>query len=68
MRDVGQRIKMRTTVERANSHLKDWLLGGKVYVWDIRKVRFHLMSGVACLAALKIPQYLVFARRDAQAA
>ena len=27
-----QRIKNRRTVERANSHLKDWLLGGKVYV------------------------------------
>jgi hypothetical protein len=63
-----QRFKIRTTVERANSHLKDWLLGGKVYVRGIRKVRFHLMSGVVCLAAVKILQYLVIPRQDAQAA
>ena len=63
-----QRLKIRSTVERANSHLKDWLLGGKVYVRGIRKVRFHLMSGVVCLAAVKILQYLVIPFQDAQAA
>jgi len=63
-----QRFKIRTTVERANSYLKDWLLGGKVYVRGIRKVRFHVMSGVVCLAAVKILQYLVIPRLDARAA
>jgi len=63
-----QRFKIRSTVERANSHLKDWLLGGKVYVRGIRKGRFHLMSGVVCLATVKILQYLVIPFQDAQAA
>jgi transposase len=63
-----QRFKIRTTVERATSHLKDWLLGSRVYVRGIRKVRFHLMSAVVCLAAVKILQYLVIPRQDVQAA
>ena len=63
-----ERFKIRSTVERANSHLKDWLIGGKVYVRGIRKVRFHLMSGVVCLAAVKILQYLVVPQQDADAA
>jgi hypothetical protein len=63
-----ERFKIRSTVERANSHLKDWLIGGKVYVRGIRKVSFHLMSGVVCLAAVKILQYLVVPHRDADAA
>jgi transposase len=63
-----QRFKIRSTVERANSHLKDWLIGGKVYVRGIRKVRFHLLSGVVCLAAVKILQYLVIPQQDAEAA
>jgi hypothetical protein len=44
------------------------LIGGKVYVRGIRKVRFHLLSGVVCLAAVKILQYLVIPLRDAEAA
>jgi hypothetical protein len=63
-----QRFKIRSTVERANSHLKDWLLGGKVYVRGIRKVRVHLLSGVVCLAAVKILQYLVIPQQDAEVA
>jgi len=63
-----ERFKIRSTVERANSHLKDWLIGGKVYVRGIRKVSFHLMSGVVCLAAVKILQYLVVSHRGADAA
>ena len=63
-----ERFKIRSTIERANSHLKDWLIGGKVYVRGIRKVSFHLMSGVVCLAAVKILQYLVVPHRDADAA
>jgi hypothetical protein len=63
-----ERFKIRSTVERANSHLKDWLIGGKVYVRGIRKVSFHLMSGVVCLAAVKILQYLVIPQQDADAA
>ena len=63
-----ERFKIRSTVERANSHLKDWLIGGRVYVRGIRKVSFHLMSGVVCLAAVKILQYLVVPQQDADAA
>jgi len=63
-----ERFKIRSPVERANSHLKDWLIGGKVYVRGIRKVRFHLLSGVVCLAAVKILQYLVVPQQDSKAA
>jgi IS5 family transposase len=63
-----ERFRIRSTVERANSHLKDWLFSGKVYVRGIRKVRCQLMSGVVCLAAVKILQYLILPRQKQQAA
>ena len=63
-----ERFKIRSTVERANSHLKDWLIGGKVYVRDIRKVHFHLMCGVLSLAAVKILHHLVIPQLDAEVA
>ena len=46
--------KKRRVVERANSHLKDWLLPDKVLVRGSKKVSFELMYGVICLAAIKI--------------
>jgi hypothetical protein len=53
------RYKTRTTVERANSHLKDWLIPNQIFVRGFEKVSFLLMSAVVCLAALKILQYFV---------
>ncbi|MGA2975981.1 MAG: transposase [Spirochaetia bacterium] len=63
-----QRFKIRSTVERANSHLKDWFFSGKVYVRGIRKVRAHLMIGVVCLAAVKILQHLILPQQEKEAA
>lgn len=51
-----ERFKVRTTVERANAHLKDWLLPAQIFVRGISKVSFTLMCGVLMLAALKILQ------------
>lgn len=53
------RYKIRTTVERANAHLKDWLIPHQIFVRGFQKVSFILMSAVVCLAALKILQYFV---------
>lgn len=53
------RYKIRTTVERANAHLKDWLIPNQIFVRGFQKVSFLLMSAVVCLAALKILQYFV---------
>jgi len=53
------RFKVRTTVERANAHLKDWLIPSQIFVRGYQKVSFILMSAVVCLAALKILQYVV---------
>lgn len=54
-----QRFKIRTTVERANAHLKDWLLPPHIFVRGIAKVSFVLMCGVLCLAAAKALQYFI---------
>jgi IS5 family transposase len=54
-----ERYKIRTTVERANSHLKDNLLPKALYVKGYKKVSFVLMSAVVCLAALKFLQYFI---------
>jgi len=53
------RFKIRTTVERANAHLKDWLIPSQIFVRGFEKVSFLLMCSVVCLAALKILQYFV---------
>jgi len=53
------RFKTRTTVERTNAHLKDWLLSSQIFVRGFQKVSFLLMCSVVCLAALKILQYFV---------
>jgi IS5 family transposase len=51
-----ERYKIRTTVERANSHLKDSLIPRSIYVKGYKKVSFVLMTAVICLAALKYLQ------------
>jgi hypothetical protein len=53
-----ERYKIRTAVERANSHLKDSLLPKALYVKGHTKVSFVLLSAVLCLAALKHLQFL----------
>jgi IS5 family transposase len=52
-----ERYKIRTTVERANSHLKDSLIPKAIFVKGYQKVSSVLMSAVVCLAALKFLQY-----------
>jgi hypothetical protein len=59
------RYKIRTTVERANAHLKDWLIPNQIFVRGFEKVSFLLMSAVVCLAALKILQYIVLPAAEA---
>jgi hypothetical protein len=53
-----QRYNIRSTVERSNSHLKDWLFGKALYVKGPDKVMQHLMFGIIVLTALKILQYI----------
>jgi len=53
------RFKVRTTVERANTHLKDWLVPTQTFVREVKKVSFMLLCGVLYLAALKILQYFI---------
>lgn len=52
-----ERYKIRSTVERCNSHLKDWLFGQAIYVKGHSKVMSHLMFGILALTAMKILQY-----------
>ena len=54
-----ERYKIRSTVERANSHLKDNLIPKALYVKGHTKVSFVLMASVLCLAAIKYLQFLV---------
>jgi hypothetical protein len=55
-----ERFKIRSTVERANSHLKDNLIPRSIYVKGYKKVSFVLMGAVVCLAAfLKLPQLTI---------
>ena len=54
-----EHYKKRSVVERANSHLKDWLLPEKLLVRGIKKVSFELMCGVICLPAIKILEQFI---------
>jgi len=54
-----ERFRLRSTVERSNAHLKDWLLPSKLMVRGHSKITFCLMTGVVCLAAVKILQYYI---------
>lgn len=53
------RYAIRTTVERTNSHLKDWFLSSPYFVKGIKKVSFQVMCGVLCLTAIKILQFFI---------
>jgi IS5 family transposase len=53
-----ERYKIRSTVERANSHLKDMFIPRAIYVKGYTKVSFVLLCAVLCLAALKHLQFL----------
>lgn len=44
-----QRYSIRTTVEPANSHLKDWLLSSPYFARGIENVTFQVMCGVVYL-------------------
>lgn len=54
-----ERYKIRTTVERANSDLKDNYIPKAIYVKGTNKISFVLMSAVFCLAVVKYLQYFV---------
>jgi transposase/IS5 family transposase len=54
-----ERYKIRTTAERANSHLKDNLIPKAIYVKGYTKVSFTLMASVFCLAIIKFLQSLI---------
>jgi len=54
-----ERYKIRTTVERSYSHLKDHLLPKNIFVKGHEKVSLVLMSAVLCLSVLKYLQYFV---------
>ena len=53
------RYAIRTTVERTNSHLKDWFLSSPYFVKGIKKISFQVMCGVLCLTAIKILQFFI---------
>jgi hypothetical protein len=53
------RYKIRTTVERANAHLKDWLIPNRIFVRGFQKASLLPMSAVVCFAACKILRYFV---------
>jgi hypothetical protein len=48
-----ERFKIRSTVERSNSHLKDNFIPQAIYVKGYQKVSFVLLTAVVCLATLK---------------
>jgi transposase/IS5 family transposase len=54
-----ERYKIRSAVERANSHLKDNLIPKAIYVKGYTKVSAVLMSAVFCLAVIKYLQQLI---------
>ena len=53
------RYAIRATVERTNSHLKDWFLSSPCFVKGFKKVSFQVMCGVLCLTAIKILQFFI---------
>lgn len=60
-----ERFKVRSSAERANSNLRDWLIGPSLYVRGIKKVTFKLILATVVLAAIKILQYLIEPRLKA---
>jgi transposase len=64
---MKHRFRIRSTVERSNAHLKDWLLPSKLMVRGHKKVTFCMMAGVVCLAAIKILQHGILPALEARA-
>lgn len=62
-----KRFAIRSTVERSNAHLKDWVLPSKLLVKGHRNVSFCLMCGVVSLAAIKILQQIMLPQLEAAA-
>ena len=54
-----QRFKIRTTVERAYSYLKENLIPKNIYVKGHQKVAFVLINALLCLAALRTLQFSI---------
>ena len=54
-----ERYKIRTTVERTYSHLKDNLIPKAIYVKGYTKVSFVIMASVFCLAIIKYLHHFV---------
>lgn len=57
-----ERFKVRSSAERANSNLRDWLIGPALHVKGIKKVTFKLILATVALAAIKILQHLIESR------
>jgi transposase len=54
-----QRFKVRSSVERANAHLKDWHIPDRICFRSDRKIEFVVMNAVLVLSAIKLIQYPV---------
>lgn len=54
-----KRYAVRSTVERANAFLKDWLIPERICFRGYKKVSFFLMCAVVNLAAIKVLQYYI---------
>jgi hypothetical protein len=52
-----QRFKIRSSVERANAHLKDWYIPDRICFRDDKKIENVLMNAVLILSAVKLIQY-----------
>lgn len=63
-----ERFKIRSSVERANSNLKEWLLSAHIHVKGYKKVKQQVMFSVIMLACIKILQYIVKPAAAKQAA
>jgi len=55
-----ERFKVRSSVERANAHLKDWHIPDRICFRSDRKIEFVLMNAVLVLSAIKLIQYPVY--------
>jgi hypothetical protein len=54
-----ERYKIRTTVERSNSDLKDNYIPRAIYVKGYAKISLVLIAAILCLAAVKYLQYFI---------
>ena len=54
-----QRFKIRSTVEPANAHLKDWHIPDRICFRTDKNIAFILMNAVLILSSIKLLQYRV---------